>query len=153
MVIVALPVGDTRAGTLLRQLRAQDPRIGLVVTGQDADITGTAGALELGAHEYLPDVGRDPKELLSVIGLARGARRNDVQLRYLRKKDASGADWQTVIGRSPAMRKVLAVARQICLRTSSGGSPTILITGETGTGKGLLAKAIHYNSVRRGRPF
>jgi transcriptional regulator with PAS, ATPase and Fis domain len=51
------------------------------------------------------------------------------------------------------MRKVFARVRQLCSRTAGGKTPIILVSGETGTGKGALAKAIHYRSVRRHRPF
>ena len=51
------------------------------------------------------------------------------------------------------MREILRVLRHICERTSSGGTPTILLNGETGTGKGHIAKCVHYNSVRRNQPF
>jgi DNA-binding NtrC family response regulator len=153
LVIVALPVEDMTSAPLLRRLRGQDPRVTVVLTGKDSDVQGAPDAIQLGAVEYLSDPTRDPNELLSVIGVALGARRSDAQLRYLRKKDASDAEWQTIVGQCPAMRKVFSTVRQVCQRTAIGGAPMILITGETGTGKGLIAKSIHYHSARRSRAY
>jgi DNA-binding NtrC family response regulator len=51
------------------------------------------------------------------------------------------------------MRSVVETVRRVCERTSRGAAPTILIRGETGCGKGLLAKCIHYNGVRRNHAF
>jgi DNA-binding NtrC family response regulator len=138
---------------LLRQLRGQDPRITILAAGKDPTVNGAPDALQLGAVEYMPEAARDPHELLSIIGVALGARKTDAQLRYLRKKDASEAEWQTIVGQCPAMRKVFATVRQVCQRTAIGGSPIILLTGETGTGKGMIAKSIHYNSARRSRAY
>jgi DNA-binding NtrC family response regulator len=153
LVIVALPVPDMPGSQLLRQLHGQDPRVTLIVSGKDPSVNGAPDALQLGAVEYLSEPARDPHELLSIIGVALGARKTDAQLRYLRKKDASQAEWQTIVGQCPAMRKVFATVRQICQRTAAGGTPIILLTGETGTGKGMIAKAIHYNSARRSRAY
>jgi two-component system, NtrC family, response regulator AtoC len=153
LVIVQLPVPDMPGSTLMRQLRGQDPRITMVAAGKDQTVQGAPDALQLGAVEYLPEPARDPHELLSIIGVALGARKTDAQLRYLRKKDASEAEWQTIVGQCQAMRKVFAVVRQVCQRTAIGGTPIILITGETGTGKGMIAKSIHYNSARRSRAY
>jgi DNA-binding NtrC family response regulator len=153
LVIVHLPVADLDGATLLRRLRGQDPRITIITTGKDASVAGAPDALQLGAVEYLPEPARDPHELLSIIGVALGARKTDAQLRYLRKKDASDAEWQTIVGQCPSMRKVFLTVRQVCQRTAAGGTPQILITGETGTGKGMIAKAIHYNSARRSRAY
>jgi two-component system, NtrC family, response regulator AtoC len=58
-----------------------------------------------------------------------------------------------MIGHSEAVQKVLRIIRQVCQRTSGGGTPTILLNGETGTGKGFMAKCVHYNSGRRSRAF
>jgi DNA-binding NtrC family response regulator len=153
LVIVHLPVGDMPGAQLMRQLRGQDPRITMVAAGKDPTVQGAPDALQLGAVEYMPEPARDPHELLSIIGVALGARKTDAQLRYLRKKDASEAEWQTIVGQCPAMRKVFATVRQVCQRTAIGGTPIILITGETGTGKGMIAKSIHYNSARRSRAY
>jgi two-component system NtrC family response regulator len=153
LVIVQLPVVDVEGATLMRQLRGQDPRITIIAAGKDPSVQGAPDALQLGAVEYMPEAARDPHELLSIIGVALGARKTDAQLRYLRKKDASDAEWQTIVGQCPAMRKVFSIVRQVCQRTAIGSTPIILITGETGTGKGMLAKAIHYNSARRSRAY
>ena len=153
VVLVVLPLSDLKSTELLAKLRAEDPRVSVIVTGLDDDILGAPEALALGANEYLSDPIRDESELLYLVGLTIGLRKGDVQLRYLRKKDAAGTDWQTAIGESESMRRVFASVRHICHRTSSGGTPTILLTGETGTGKGLIAKSIHYSSVRRSNAF
>ena len=153
VVLVMLPLKDNSGEEVLVRLKAQNPRGIIVVCGKDEKIDGASRALELGAFEYLQDPLRDVNELLSVVSIALGARRSDAQLRYLRRKDAEGADWQTILGRCPAMRRVFYIVRQICERTMSGDAPMVLLTGETGTGKGLLAKAIHYNSIRRSRAF
>src|SRR5438309_1256733 len=68
-------------------------------------------------------------------------------------KDAREAEWQTIVGNCTSMRKVFTIVRQVCQRTAIGGTPIILITGETGTGKGMIAKSIHYNSARRSRAY
>jgi two-component system response regulator AtoC len=153
LVIVQLPVPDIDGATLLKQMRGQDPRVTLIAAGRDATVQGAPDALQLGAVEYMPEPARDPHELLSIIGVALGARKTDAQLRYLRKKDASDAEWQTIVGQCASMRKVFTTVRQVCQRTAVGGTPIILITGETGTGKGMIAKAIHYNSARRSRAY
>ena len=154
LVIVALPLRKGDSVELLQQLRVQDPRTAILVCGRDDSIKGAFDAMELGAVEYLSDPLQDNDALQAAIGVSLGVRQSDIQLRYLRKKDAAETDWQTIIGKSEAMREVFVAVRRICHRTIGGGStPKILITGETGTGKGLIAKAIHYNSARRSRAF
>jgi DNA-binding NtrC family response regulator len=153
LVLLVLPVPGARAARIAEAVRSHDPRIALVVTGRDDDVTGAADAAELGAREYLADPLSDPGALSYAIGLVVGARRSDAQLGYLRQRDAARVERLALIGQSPAMRRVLQATRQICQRTAGGVTPTILITGETGTGKGLLARSIHYGSRRRGRGF
>jgi two-component system response regulator AtoC len=61
--------------------------------------------------------------------------------------------WEDCVGRSPAIERVIKILRQLCERISGGATPTILLNGETGTGKGLVARRIHENTARRDRPF
>ena len=150
VVFLALPLPDAPSPDVLQRLRTQDPRAVVLVSGRDADIGHGAVALELGAYLYLADP-TDHEELHAALGLALGAKRADAELRYLRGRDAAGSDWQSIVGQSEGMRQAFTTVRKICRRTMLGGSPTVLITGETGTGKGLFAKALHYNGVRRSR--
>ncbi|MFC1609470.1 sigma 54-interacting transcriptional regulator [Myxococcota bacterium] len=153
LVVAMLPIPDTTGLGLLRQLLGQDPRAHVMVTGKDIHLRGAPEALEAGALEYVSNPRGDVQAFLSAIDVSLGARKVDAQLRYLRRKDAATADWRAIVGQCPAMRQVFATIRQVCQRTSTHNAPTILITGETGTGKGLIAKTIHYNSARRSRSF
>lgn len=51
------------------------------------------------------------------------------------------------MGDSPAIRDAVGILRQVCARTAGGGKPTILPNGETGTGKGFVAKCVHFNGT------
>ena len=79
-----------------------------------------------------------------------GVRRGDRHLQYLHAKEAPGT-WQSVLGESSAIQRVVAILRQVCVRTFSGGTPTILLNGETGTGKGFIAKCGALGIVPTGR--
>jgi DNA-binding NtrC family response regulator len=70
------------------------------------------------------------------------------EVRYLRDELARHEGFDQLVGRSPAMRRVYEIVRQVADTTA-----TILITGESGTGKELIARAIHRQGVRRDRPF
>ena len=120
------------------------------VLGADASLDGPLQARELGATEHFTtDV--PPAELLAAIGIALGARHHDAHLRYLREKDEARAALSGLLGESPAIVRVRASLRR--LAESSGAAPTILFTGETGSGKGLVAKALHYAGARRRHAF
>jgi DNA-binding NtrC family response regulator len=151
LVVLGLPLPDRGTRGLIE--RVQQSGAHLIISGQDQEITGPIDALDLGAHEYLEDPTLDTAEFLASVGVALGSRRGDVHLRYLRDKDAAGAGWQSMIGHSEPLQKVLRIIKQVCQRTSNGATPTILLNGETGTGKGFIAKCLHYNSARRGRAF
>ena len=153
LIVVCLPLADGNGAELLSRLTRLDRSVKVVVCGVDATVPGAAEAFDFGAFEYLSDPVSDRGELLAAVGVGIGSRRGDVQLGYLQRKEAAGATWDTLVGSSAAMQEVLRIARILCERSSRGGAPTVLITGETGTGKGLLAKGIHYNGARRTRPF
>jgi two-component system, NtrC family, response regulator AtoC len=63
------------------------------------------------------------------------------------------ADWNALVGHSEPIERIRALGRQICTRTRRGATPTILLTGETGTGKGLVAKCFHAGGGRSEQPF
>ena len=153
LIVACLPVPDMNGADLLDSIRRLDRAVNVVVCGTDVAVPGATEAYEHGAFEYVDDPVDDPHDLLAAVGVGLGSRRGDVQLRYLRQKDAARANWDTFVGGSSAMQEVFRVVRLLCERSSRGGAPTVLITGETGTGKGMLAKCIHYNGGRRTRAF
>jgi two-component system response regulator AtoC len=153
LVLVGLPLPDCSSANLLVDLKRQDPHTTIAVVGTDAHISSAVEAVELGAQIYFPDPVSGAKELVSALGLVLGVRKDDVRLRFLANREAANSDWGAAIGKSPAMAAVLTTLRQLCQRTTGGASPPILLTGETGTGKGLIAKLFHYNSQRRPYAF
>jgi len=69
-------------------------------------------------------------------------------LKYLRDELKGKYSFRNIIGKNPGMQKIYNLIEVV-----SNSNSTVLITGETGTGKDLVARAIHYNSLRRAKPF
>ncbi|HEU4407296.1 MAG TPA: sigma-54 dependent transcriptional regulator, partial [Polyangiaceae bacterium] len=152
-VVAVLPLPDALGRGLVPRLRELTAGAPLIVVGADESLPSATEAFDAGAYEHLAAPLDDPAQLLATLGVALGSRRGDRHLRYLHEKAAPGPGWQTVVGASAAIGRVVTVLRQVCSRTSNGATPTILLNGETGTGKGFLAKCVHYNSARRNRNF
>lgn len=84
---------------------------------------------------------------------ARGSHRSDRRLKAVRASGSEGLDWERVVGRAPAFQRVIDTLRKVCARTWSGATPTVLLGGPTGSGKGYVARCLHANSARAGHPF
>lgn len=151
-VIGVLPLPDMSASELAAKLRAIDEKAVFILAGCDRDVQCAIDAFDLGAYEYVERFDDSTAQLLSVVGRVVGSRREDLHLRYLQERDAPPTGLSVLGGRSPAMQKVASVLRQICRRTSKN-PPTILLRGETGTGKGFVARWLHFHTVRRNQAF
>jgi two-component system, NtrC family, response regulator AtoC len=134
---------------LLRRIREFDPSIAVVIMTAYGTIEGAVEAVKLGAFDYL----KKPVDLEELKLLADRARQHSqlqLELSYHRRRAASDVAFGAVLGESPAMGAVLEQARQIATLDET---PPVLIIGETGTGKGLVARAIHAGSRRAAKPF
>jgi DNA-binding NtrC family response regulator len=153
LLVLVLPISDADGRAAITRLQALKAGLPFIVSGADDVVKTALEAFDLGAHDHLDDPTRDPSQLLATMGLLLGSRRGDRHLRYFKEREAPQNGWDSVVGRSTAMQEILRVLRHVCQRTSGGSTPTILLNGETGTGKGHIAKVVHYNSVRRNHPF
>jgi DNA-binding NtrC family response regulator len=134
---------------LLRRIREFDPAIAVIIMTAYGTIEGAVEAVKLGAFDYL----KKPVDLEELKLLADRALEHShlqLELSYHRRRAASEVPFASVLGESPAMRAVLEQARQIAALNET---PPVLIMGETGTGKGLVARTIHAGSGRASRPF
>ena len=135
---------------LLRRIREFDPAIPVVIMTAHGTIEGAVEAVKLGAFDYLKKP-VDLEELKLLADRAREHAQLRQELSYYRRRDAArGTPLAGVLGESPAIRSVLEQARQIAALDET---PPVLITGETGTGKGLVARTIHGAGARADRPF
>jgi DNA-binding NtrC family response regulator len=135
--------------TLLRRIREFDPAISVVVMTAHGSIEGAVEAVKLGAFDYL----KKPVDLEELKLIAERAHETNTlrqELSYYRRRGTGGQSFAEVIGESPALRVVLDQARAIA---ALDDTPPVLITGETGTGKGLVARAIHASGPRAAKPF
>ncbi len=134
---------------LLRKIREFDPSIAVVVMTAHGTIEGAVEAVKLGAFDYLKKP-LDLEELKLLAGRARETSALKEELSYYRNRAVRDLPFADVVGRSPAMHAVLEQARHIAELEET---PPVLITGETGTGKGLVARTIHASGPRSAKPF
>ena len=134
---------------LLGRIRAFDPAIPVVVMTAYGSIEGAVEAVKLGAFNYLKKP-IDLEELKLLADRAREASVLNQELSYYRRRAAGDVQFAGLVGDSPAMRAVAAQVRQIAALDEL---PPVLVTGETGTGKGLVARTIHASGPRAGKAF
>lgn len=144
LVITDLDLGAHRGTELLRVARALARPVDVMLISGVGSIEDAVEAMQLGAVHYFTKP-LDVQEIRSVVGKAAErlrARRAGVEA------DAGLHEFEGIVGRSRGMVQVYETIRRIAPTTA-----TILIQGENGTGKELVAKAIHALSPRAGEPF
>jgi DNA-binding NtrC family response regulator len=141
-----LPDGDGL--TLLRQIKDLSPDTLVILMTAFSTVENAVAAMKQGAYHYLlkpfnlDDVSAVVEKALETSRLRR-------EVRMLRGSQSRDYGFDAIIGSSPAMVQAKALLERI----ASSPATTVLLTGETGTGKDLAAKAIHYNSDRASKPF
>ncbi|WP_441292099.1 sigma-54-dependent transcriptional regulator [Sorangium sp. KYC3313] len=149
VVVTDLKMPRMDGVALLGKLREQDPALPVIVVTAFGDVSSAVLAMRAGAEDYLTKpVDFDALLLTLERALERSALRVEAEnlRRQLRERQGEGVEG--LIGTSPAMQKVYRMARQV-----AGARATVLITGESGTGKGELARAIHAKGSRAKGPF
>jgi DNA-binding NtrC family response regulator len=132
---------------LLERIRAREPDIPVVLMTAFGTIQSAVQAVKAGAYDYLTKP-IDTEELLLVVSRALERQSLIEEVATLRQNLDRKYGFENIIGHSDALLSVLDMAARAA-RTNS----TILIRAETGTGKELIARAIHFNSLRKDKPF
>src|SRR5208282_1856180 len=132
---------------VLRRVKETHPNVDVIMITGLSQIDTAVQAIKLGAFDYIPKP-FEPDELKLVVQRALERRQLLQENLNLKSEISSKYRFENIIGSSPPMQAVYRLVVQ-CAPTSS----TVLLTGESGTGKELIARAIHYNSLRRDKPF
>jgi DNA-binding NtrC family response regulator len=132
---------------VLQHVKERHPDIDVIMMTGLSQIQTAVRAMKLGAFDYLSKP-FDPDELKLVVDRAIEKRRLMQENRSLKSEVSSKYRFENIIGFSPQMQQVYQLIAK-CAPTNC----TVLITGESGTGKEMVARAIHYNSLRKDQPF
>ena len=132
---------------LLEKVKIINPDILSVIVTGHGSINSAVKALKAGANDFLekPVV---PEKLLHVLHKAFEERRLRNEVATLRSNLSQRYQFANIVGEHPKMEMIFRL-----IETVAETTPPVLIIGETGTGKDLVARAIHYQSKRRDQPF
>ena len=132
---------------LLRHIKERYPSTPVMMITGFGSISTAVEAMRLGAQDYITKPS-DNDELLLKIRRVLKERERDLELGRLRTEVHGMYSFGSIVGQSSKMKEVYRLVQQV-----AGSDVSVLIQGETGTGKELVAKAIHYNSGRGNKPF
>ena len=147
LLITDLKMPRLSGEELLKSVTAQLPTMPVIILTGHGTIESAVQAMHDGAYDFLTKpVNLDRLSLL--VKRALTSREMAVQNRAMQEELERRSGFASIIGRSAEMKQVFEMVRQVAPSRSS-----VLITGESGSGKEMIAEALHYNSPRKDKPF
>ncbi|MFB3925500.1 MAG: sigma-54-dependent transcriptional regulator [Syntrophales bacterium] len=148
LILLDMKLPDMSGIGVLQRLREANPDIVVIIMTAYGDIESTKKALNLGAFDFIHKPVK-ARAITSIIKMAMEIRtlRQEIQQIIYKNKERYG--YHNIIGKSEALQRVL----EILTKVANSDASTILIEGDSGTGKSLVAKCLHYNSLRAYQPF
>ncbi len=147
LIITDLRVPKMGRLEFLKQIKSVDSELPVIVVTGDDSIENAVESMKEGAYDYITRPFEDGT-LSVAVEKALKMRSLAMENRYLRKEIESHYNFGNIIGNSPRILEVLLLAGDV-----SGTDSSVSIYGESGTGKELVARAIHFNSARKGGPL
>ena len=147
IMIVDIMMPNIGGLEVLRRVKEAYPNVDVIMITGLSQIDTAVQAMKLGAFDYISKP-FEPDELKLVVQRALERRQLLQENLNLKSEVSSKYRFENIIGSSPQMQAVYRLVAQ-CAPTNS----TVLLTGESGTGKEVIARAIHYNSLRKDKPF
>jgi len=148
LILLDYKLPDMTGLEVLRRIREQDAEIVVLMMTAFSNVENAVEAMRLGAYDYVSKPFKMDALMLTVSKILETTRMRR-ELRDLRSQLQDRFGFDRILGRCPAMVKLFEVIREV----ASKGSSTVFLNGESGTGKDLVAKTIHYNSDRASQPF
>src|SRR4026208_60946 len=147
IVLSDLKMGGSDGMDVLRTTRAMHPTTAVILMTAFGSVNTAVEAMKIGAFDYVQKP-FEIEEMEVKIEKALEVKRLKNELEYLRDAQHDLYDFDKIIGPTPALQRVLDIVKKV-----AKSNTTVLIRGETGTGKELIAGAIHHNSLRAARNF
>ena len=148
LVLLDYRLPDIDGFSVLRELKKADPDALVILLTSLVSVDTAVEAMKLGAYHFA-NKPFNVDEIAATIGRALETTRLRREVRQLRENEARPYSLRAIVGESEAM----ASLRQMVAKVAASPASTVLLTGESGTGKDLVAKTIHYSSARAARPF
>ena len=148
LAILDYRLPDLDGVTVLRQLKQHDPDLLVILLTAYASVDTAVEAMKLGAYHFA-NKPFDLEALIAMIEQALETRRLRREVRRLRASQSEPYSLDRMVGSSPE----LAEFKSLLTRIAQSPASTVLLTGESGTGKDLTAKILHYTSARANKPF
>ena len=140
---------DINGATLLRKVRQISPDTQVIIVSGQQDVSTAIELLKDGAYDYIVKDQDSRSRLWNVILRIRENQNLKSQVEKLQEEVSRKYDFtKTIIGNSSAIKSIFPL-----IEKASKTNINVSITGETGTGKEMVAKAIHYHSTRKKKPF
>src|SRR6187431_147672 len=147
VVLSDLKMGGSDGMDVLRTTRALHPTTSVILMTAFGSVNTAVEAMKSGAFDYVQKP-FEIEEMEVKIEKALGMKRLKGELEYLRGTQQDIYEFDRIVGSSAALQRVLDIVKKV-----AKSNTTVLIHGETGTGKELIAGAIHHNSLRNARNF